>query len=210
MKKYLLMILILLLILISDQVLLPQGSDVSSIPDEVTIEYSRKFWMTSENVPGQKFLIKVALPISYFKSDSTFYPVLYLTDADFYFGMASDCAHWLKTEIITIGISYGSRTKCWQRRGQDFSPFSNNEGIIGAERFLAFIRNELIPKVESEFRIDSSNRTLCGWSAGGRFCLYTLFQQPELFKNYLAMAAPLIDRNRWAFGKNTALACFLP
>jgi predicted alpha/beta superfamily hydrolase len=192
-------ILILFFTSITDNLLAQQESNVSTTPDEVTIEYSKKFWITSEKVAGQEFLIKVALPMSYFKSDTSVYPVLYLTDADAYFGMASDYAHWLQTEIITVGISYGSREKGWKRRGVDLRPYPNDKGVIGAEYFWAFIREELIPKVETEFRIDSSNRTLFGWSAGGRFALYTLFQQPELFNNYLVLGTPLTSRNRWAF-----------
>ncbi len=165
----------------------------------VSIENTQQFWVTSEKIAGQEFLIKVALPMSYFKSDTSVYPVLYLTDADAYFGMASDYAHWLKTEIITVGISYGSREKNWKRRGIDLNPFSNDNGINGAERFLAFIRAELFPNVETEFRIDKSNRTLFGWSRGGMFALYSLFQQPELFNNYIVIGTPVTRNNNWAF-----------
>jgi enterochelin esterase-like enzyme len=158
--------------------------------------------MTSEIALGERFLIKVRLPESYFESDSTEYSVLYLTDADAFFGTAADCAYWLglmKTQIIIIGVSYGSMEQFWQKRGRDFDPNPDKEGVVGAERFLGFMRDELFPKVEAEYRIDNSSRTLFGWSAGGGFVLYTLFNQPELFKSYLASGTPLIDHDRWAF-----------
>ena len=55
------------------------------------------------------------------------------------------------------------------------------------------MQDELFPKVENEFRIDSTNRTLFGWSLGGIFVLYTLFNYPELFAKYLVSGPPLVD-----------------
>lgn len=39
--------------------------------------------------------------------------------------------------------------------------------------------------VEAEYRTAAMDRTLVGHSYGGTFALYTLFQKPELFRNYI-------------------------
>ncbi|MCH7658980.1 MAG: hypothetical protein IIB05_11770 [Bacteroidetes bacterium] len=202
MRKLLTIILILLFTSINDRVISQQKGEVSSIPQEITIDNTKQFWITSKKVAGQQYLIKVLLPRNYFQSDTSTYPVFYVTDSDILFLTACQNAYSLrrsKVDIIVIGISYGSEEKWGELRGRDFSPYPNDDYIIGAEHFLAFIRDELIPEVESKFRIDKSDRTLFGFSAGSRFALYVLFNHPELFKNYLVLGTPLANRNLWAF-----------
>jgi len=165
---------------------------------ETKDKHTKEFWLDSKFAAGEKYLIKVHLPVSYFKTDTTKYSVLYLTDADWFFGTAIDCAYWLgnvKTEIIVIGITYGSPELAWIKRDYDFDfePTPDKGGLIGSERYVSFMENELFPKVENEFRIDSSNRTLFGWSGGAIFALYVLFNYPELFAKYLVSGAPLIE-----------------
>jgi len=190
MRTKLFMLTGLMLIFLVGQAVSQQPSSESTIPDKVVNEYRPDFWMTSKIALGGKYLIKVQLPRSYFKSDTTQYPVFYLTDADLFFGTASDCAYWLgvtKREIILVGISYGSPEACWEKRMMDFRayPYPNEDKEVGAPHFLSFFREELIPKIESEFRVDSTNRTLFGWSGGFGFTSYTISEQPELFRNYL-------------------------
>ena len=156
--------------------------------------FTKEFWMNSNIALAKKFLIKVNLPTDYFKSDTSKYPVVYVTDGDWFFRTAADYAWWLrfgKAKIIVVGITYGSSDSCWDKRYYDFTPFPYSNGVIGAERFLSFMKKELFPKVESEFRVDSSNRTLFGWSAGGMFTVYTLFTHPEMFEKYLASGTSL-------------------
>jgi predicted alpha/beta superfamily hydrolase len=58
-----------------------------------------------------------------------------------------------------------------------------------AANFLGFIRQELIPLVESDYRIDPADRTLLGHSWGGDFALYSLFLEPTLFRRYVVASA---------------------
>ncbi|UCE06728.1 MAG: tetratricopeptide repeat protein [bacterium] len=178
----------LLLIFFVGQVVSQQPSQESTIPDKVIDEFRQDFWMTSKTALVGKYLIKVLLPRSYFKSDTTKYPVFYLTDADLFFGLASDFAYstgMTKREIILVGISYGSPEVCWEKRMIDFAPYPYKDRVEGASHFLSFFREELIPKIESEFRADSTNRTLFGWSGGYSFARYVIFEDAELFHNYL-------------------------
>jgi hypothetical protein len=64
----------------------------------------------------------------------------------------------------------------------------------GAPIFLRSIREEIIPFIEKNYRISSSRRGLAGYSYGGLFTLYALFQAPNLFSNHLAGSPTLWDR----------------
>ncbi len=167
----------------------------ANIPREVVIDYTKQFWITSEFALGEKFLIKIFLPKSYFDSDTTYYPVLYLTDADAIWGAATDFPYFLHQDnpsIIIVGIAYGSYEEGFEKykRGLDLSTEPNQEGKVGAEYFLKFLNEELLPKVESKYRVDTSNRTLYGLSLGGVFALYVLFKQPGFFKNVITAGVP--------------------
>lgn len=56
-----------------------------------------------------------------------------------------------------------------------------------ADTFLAFIETELLPYLESHYKI-SDDRALSGYSAGGSFVLYTMITQPSLFNAYFAFS----------------------
>ena len=55
------------------------------------------------------------------------------------------------------------------------------------DNFLNFIRTELIPYIDKHYPT-YPHRTLLGHSNGGTLALYSLFNQPDLFTNYLAMS----------------------
>ena len=87
---------------------------------------------------------------------------------------------------------------------KDYHKFLHNvakiEGVEletgGAEYFLKFITEELLPNVEERYRVDSNDRTLLGHSTGGHFALYALFQHPQMFHKY-AIGSPSLG-----FGKD--------
>jgi predicted alpha/beta superfamily hydrolase len=56
----------------------------------------------------------------------------------------------------------------------------------GAVLFLQSILEEVIPFVEANYRVSSSNRGLAGYSYGGLFALFALFHTPGTFKRYFA------------------------
>ncbi|MEJ7680655.1 MAG: alpha/beta hydrolase-fold protein [Segetibacter sp.] len=144
----------------------------------ITIEDARSSVIHSK-VVGDDFKLYIHFPPGYDTSNVK-YPVLYLTDGDWLFSMAIDCFNMLRqdyftTEAITVAIGYGNKTN---NRVRDLIP-SN-----GAAKFLKFISTELIPYVEHNFRA-SQERTLYGYSFGGMFSTYALFQEPELFTHVL-------------------------
>lgn len=56
-----------------------------------------------------------------------------------------------------------------------------------ADLFLKFIKTELLPFIENQYKINN-NRVLTGFSAGGSFVLYAMVTQPDLFTGYYAFS----------------------
>ena len=180
--------------------------------NEVSLISSEKRKLHSKIVK-QDFEIYISLPYEYFGSDKT-YPVLFSLDANVKFGLMSNVVNNLGMftreipEILVVGIAYPIRGIAdWAAlRKRDTTPTSNptydknwasylnnasgRDDIVvqsgGADNFLAFIRDELIPFIESNYRVSSTDRALHGTSSGGLFTLYALFKHPELFQRYFA------------------------
>ena len=55
----------------------------------------------------------------------------------------------------------------------------------GADNFLKFIRSELIPFIEKHYPVELNERAYYGYSAGARFGLYSLFNEPGTFNRYI-------------------------
>ncbi len=183
--------------------IISQENISTSIPHEATLDHSKQFWIDSKNV-GDKFLIKIYLPESYFRSDKQDYPVIYTTDGDRLFGLASFLVFYQlyreDIDVILVSVGYGSMELNDEKRSRDYAPFPDDEGRIGSEIYLSFLKEELFSKLETEYRIDSSKRTLVGWSRGAMFALDVMFKQPELFKNYVVMS-PRIKYPKWSAAK---------
>lgn len=177
-------------------------------PPAVTVHRSQEINITSKT-NGVKYPIFVALPGSYFTSGKT-YPVVYMLDAYSSFGIMVQMARLLSfdkelPEVIIVGISSeGSSKEFNYNRARDFTPtliqpeklpeeFRSTFPISGgAEKFLGFIKDELIPYVESNYRFSPGDRTLEGHSLGGLFVFYSLFKEPGLFKRYIAISPALL------------------
>ena len=61
----------------------------------------------------------------------------------------------------------------------------------GGGNFYKFIKQELIPLIDREYRTDPAKRILAGHSHGGLFTLFAMFQEPGLFSNYIASSPSL-------------------
>jgi len=90
-------------------------------------------------------------------------------------------------ELILVGIAYGAYPgQEGNNRTRDFTPTNVPEYPYsgGAEKFLRFIRDELIPVIDTKYRTNPTDRTLSGASLGGLFSLYVLFEHPGIFNRY--------------------------
>lgn len=134
-----------------------------------------------------KLQIKVHLPENYAKTDQL-YPVFYMTDADWFFGTASDMAYMMElggNEFILVGIGYGDKATCRDKRLKDMGSDLNADGIHAYTLYQSFLKDELFPEIESRYRALSTNRTYFGWSLGALFANHLLYEQRDLFDNYI-------------------------
>jgi len=158
---------------------------------------------------GDDFVIWVRLPESYEKRQMC-YPVVYVLDADVWFGFATDIADNLPAaketpEVIVVGIAYGTTLADWeQKRVRDYTPkarFPETTAKIplsgGADKFQEFLVSEVFPLIERNYAACADDRTLIGLSFGGAFAVHTLFTRPELFQRYIILAPSLAwDKKR--------------
>jgi len=189
---------------------------------------------------GRKYRISIALPYAYFNSrDKSWpfdkplkeWPIIYLTDANWYFGMVSDLIRVMAwcgstTDAIIVGIGYAQDKNppeavrdsgAW--RTGDFTPMrvekveqDDSKALKrkvetgGARKFLQFIKQELIPAVESEFKADPKRRILVGHSYGGLFAAFALLEEPGLFESYIVGSPSLWFGDKYVFKQEEQFA----
>jgi predicted alpha/beta superfamily hydrolase len=148
----------------------------------------------------------VYLPPSY--RDTTYsprrYPVLYLLDGDAHFHSVTGLIQILGTgvngtfvvpEMIVVAISNTDRTRDMTptrvETGFDGKPSPAFRTSGGMDRFLSFIKDELIPRIDAQYRT-APYRVLVGHSLGGITAIHALYTIPETFGAYVA-----IDPSLW-------------
>jgi len=145
------------------------------------------FKLTSKYSLNGEFEILVKLPSHYYETDKD-YPVFYMTDADWFFGIATDMAYGMEmgnVDFILVGIGYGDKVACREKRLKDLGSDLNADGIPAYTLYQSFLKEELFPAIEKRFRASSENRTYCGWSLGALFANHMLYEQRDLFDNYI-------------------------
>jgi predicted alpha/beta superfamily hydrolase len=191
----------------------------------------RKF---HSGIMNQDFRIYVQLPLDYVSDGSRQYPVWYMTDGNRSFPMVANISTILGfpptgfPQVIVVGIAYDIKNMAdWAAwRTRDFTPTVNTgdeqywEGVLrkmtgdttlqvetgGAPRFLSFICDELIPYIESEYPVSKEDRTLGGYSYGGLFTLFALFERPGVFQRYFAGSPTVGYGNRVLFEMEKAFS----
>jgi predicted alpha/beta superfamily hydrolase len=168
----------------------------------VCLDNTEQFSITSKYVAGETYIIQVGLPIGYAPSKKS-YPVLYVLDGDKSFGMTKEIADWQMwsqeiKDIIVVGISYGQGMDAWwQKRARDYSHCADTINVKwvkeagGADNFLKFVKNELFPVINQNYKTNQDSIAIMGLSLGGMLGTYILFTQPELFKGYIIIAPGL-------------------
>jgi predicted alpha/beta superfamily hydrolase len=133
---------------------------------------------------------------SYTKEKDRKYPVIYLLDGQWDFSnveasLRNNFADGAIPEVILVAISFGGDTsEHLKMRAHDFLPIQERDPDApggGAPQFLQFIKEEVIPLIESNYRVDDSYRVLGGSSFGGIFTLYTMMMATDLFNAYIAL-----------------------
>ncbi|WP_299362915.1 alpha/beta hydrolase-fold protein [Winogradskyella sp.] len=157
-----------------------------SLSQEITIGTENKIY---SNVLNEERIYYISTPDNY--NDTQAYPVLYVLDGHELFKLASSTVNFLTNrgfmpETIVVGINNRSN------RDRDLTPTKTDWSPSGggAENFLSFLVDELIPEIEKNYKTQS-NRTIYGSSLGGLFAMYVLYNHPEVFDNYIAISPSL-------------------
>ena len=135
--------------------------------------------------------IQIGLPDSYEANDNEKFPLIFLTDGEWHFDMIYQATKLIYQnggpKLMVIGIPNTNRTR-------DLTISKSEEDISsgGANDFIQFLEEELIPYLEINYRV-SNHRTLLGHSAGGLFATYTMLSKPSLFNAFVAVTPTI----RW-------------
>jgi predicted alpha/beta superfamily hydrolase len=153
----------------------------------------------SESVKDS-FAIFVNLPRDYQKKRNQDFPVIFLLDANVYFDIVADAMKENNSNAILVGIGYKDFIMIDSLRNRDYTfpkalPQDSFPISGGADKFLSFIKGELLLYIDKTYRTDTGNRTLMGHSLGGFFTLYALEQvmldKTNSFNNYVAASPSL-------------------
>jgi len=137
-------------------------------------------------------VINVWLPPNY-KSSTDAFPVLYMPDGGIkedFPHIANSIARLVESKNIPPVILVGIENT---ERGRDLTGFSEVEADAeycpltdGAKNFRAFITEELILQINTEYRT-TSQKGIIGESLAGLFVMETFLLQPDAFDFYIAM-----------------------
>lgn len=157
--------------------------------EKVILSNTEKHLFKSEIV-GDDFTVNVALPKNYNPRQK--YPVVYLTDANIFFGLVSETAWLLQygkemPEVIIVGIGYPDDSAHMTLRERDLAPtaYGKSQPVGHAKDFLSFLCDEIKPFINENYSTDPTDSTLAGDSMGGLFGLYVLFHKPDAFQRYI-------------------------
>ena len=151
---------------------------------------------------GEERIINVWIPENYSSIKDSF-PVMYMADG----GINEDFPHIANTlskllkdgkinPIILVGIENTQR----KRDLTGFTDVDKDKEIApivgGSEKFRAFIKEELVPEINSRYRT-TNKKSIIGESAAGLFVMETFFLAPEMFDNYIAFDPSLWWNNHY-------------
>lgn len=163
---------------------------------------------------NDSFHISIQLPEAYITEPAKRFPVVYTLDGNFHFPMlAATMAQYEKggllPPLILVGIGYQSFQMMDSLRVRDYLypqalPSDELTTAAGGNRFDEFIKQQLIPYIDSKYRTDTTQRTLSGHSFGGYFTLHSLSNQisnkQKKFTNFIA-ASPSLWYNNFLLSK---------
>ncbi|MEM7039911.1 MAG: alpha/beta hydrolase-fold protein [Bacteroidota bacterium] len=149
------------------------------------------------NVLDEDRTLNFYLPSTYDQDTMAAYPVIYLLDG----GMTEDFVHvaglvqfatfpWVKMlpECILVGIANVDRKRDFtfpttiEKDKQDFPTTG------GSAKFIRFLKEEVIPMAQANYRADPNTRVLIGQSLGGLLATEVLFTKPEMFSHYIIVS----------------------
>ncbi|PCI59781.1 MAG: hypothetical protein COB37_10820 [Kordiimonadales bacterium] len=150
----------------------------SELPSGEPVTVGMRYKISSE-ILGEDREILVALPVGY-ESAQIKYPVVYLTEGQWYFAYTADMMTRLASRsamppsiLVATKMANPGRFR-WLEAGTP-----------QADQYLDFVEHDVISFIENNFRT-SRHRTLMGWEYGGGFTIHALQMRPYLFDAFIA------------------------
>lgn len=145
---------------------------------------------------GESRKITVRLPAGYAEEQDRTYPVVYLLDG----GPEQDFAHiagiaqsremnYSFEPFILVGVQSVDRRHYFAPPVADPAPYIEALGAEpgGSADYRKFLRQEIKPLIEANYRTNGKS-ALIGESLAALFVVETLFEEPTLFDDYIAIS----------------------
>jgi predicted alpha/beta superfamily hydrolase len=138
-------------------------------------------------------IVNIHVPDGYDGKSDTRYPVLYMLDG----GVAEDFPHLASTldalveageipPMLLVGVENTQRRRDLTGPTRIESDLAIAPVVGGSEAFRAFLSDELMPLVQTLYRVNDE-ASIIGESLAGLFVIETLFLKPALFDTYIAL-----------------------
>jgi predicted alpha/beta superfamily hydrolase len=167
----------------------------------VTLTDSQE-WLMQASGSHRNYRIFVSMPDK--PAPANGYSVLYVLDGNAMFFTAVEAvrAYERRPDVdknlatIVVGVGYPDAADISVERTLDMTPVATTDPRVkapagGADAFLAFIEDDLKPRVAKLGAIDPTRQALFGHSFGGLFVLHSLAKKPDAFAVRIA-ASPSI------------------
>jgi predicted alpha/beta superfamily hydrolase len=180
---------------------------MAATPSPVAMPFHMKtITFPSENT-GRTYNLYISLPLFYYPGARD-YPSIYVLDGDILFGTTKEVVHALAvSEVIedhvVVGIGYDTNKveEIFAFRAAEYDPHGEDN-----EDFKLFLMDELIPFIEANYDVRSSDRTLLGHSYSAEFSLDFMFEYPEVFSRIVAGSPEVGINNKELFDVEKAFA----
>lgn len=152
------------------------GGSTPSPPSTPTGEAKTETLTVASSYTGMTYPVTVYLPAGYATSTGP-KRVLYSMDHDLQFGVVRQFVELKHLDVIIVSIGAIAS----DRRFVDFD-------LPGAQPYFRFLTLELIPRIEAQYRIDTTQRSLLGYSLSGLMDVIAIFQEDpssRYFKGYV-------------------------
>lgn len=173
------------------------GAPAAAEPQGTDMVFGKSFPLDSK-ILKRTVNVFVWTPQGY-SQNAARYPVLY--DLNSFFSFTYDCG---TVELLSRTADIPSMIVVGvPQLGMGYGPTAFEERVdtlAGADLSIKFLKEELIPLVESNYRTNAL-RLLYGHSVGGLFTMYAMFNYPDMFAGYLA-GSPWFQNNDQYWLKN--------
>jgi len=173
--------------------------DSKSKYENIVTKYTEIKQIESSEI-DDTFHVFIRLP-KYYRSSEKRYPVLYLLDGDISFNMTTSVVRYLQfgkdiPDLIIVAPAYGTLLNDneinYRERDYTISDVERFSESNGGDKYLAFLKKELIPLIDSTYRTNNK-RIINGYSLGGLFTINILLTENDLFDSYIAGSPFLIN-----------------